>query len=903
MSIFNIPQLGYDSTFEGLYRSHREIIEAVNQIALVDVQAGASQGIYEVFRGGGVVMLGISAGTAIGFEAGGELTLTDTGETPKSRTAQTDKFVVIDNSGVAQFVEAINVLPSQVDKDIVFTGDISFSGDLSFLTSGVLAFESDSAFRDKVLELSAKFEDRLEFATASDPLPTAGITAYLYDNDSGSSFNSADPLTYLGRGAVLGATDAISSNYHITLEEFVFNESQQFFREFTNAGATAGGRYSLVDNAGATLGRGLVSYFGAVASSANQTSPINADASGLAVMTNDGVVYSGGTTGQKLFIWRYNGSTAASAWTSSENLEILGDLKSLIAHNLQSRNDRIVVAPELGNSNVLLGFGGSVGASAGIGFQYVGGATSALSVGPFDGSSLDFSLRFYDNQTMQAGTTGVARNLNADLLDGAHGATLGGSPNLVPITDATGKIHSSFIEGAEQVDELITQTSHGFVTGHVLYQQSNGDYGLASAASASANAAEAVGVVSRVIDANTFVLTYFGIIGISGFSTALGWTTNGTDEGLLPGEVYFLDTVNAGYITSGDPQIVGTVGQLRKPIAIGLSGERAFITHYVGSAVFSLDEDIINAKNLVPAGTIYNIGGANPPTGDDWLVCDGKAYASTSYPDLATEIAGRFYLEANPIPSSRSFIIPGTTTGVNADAFRGFTTGFRLRIEYENSSNGLTSAENANIDTLAFVSTGLQINLVDSAGNAYVTDFPAVNGQMEIYGRESGAVGTACFVVPDLRARGVIGTGTPDGPGGEDNMRPGEIADLFTQEPQFTTSAIAFDLTSYNPTTGLGTNSGGTPNSAGGTRVYIASTTRLTFVSVSPPQVGFSYQVFLQTRENSSSSWTTLASQSVESGFVGNVNGYVPASWQYRIVKTAGNIDLPAGIESVITTL
>lgn len=896
MSIFNITDLELASTFESWYVKNNEMIDAINQIALVDVQAGASQGLYETFRGGGVVILGISAGTAIGFDVDGALTLKDTGESTKTRTAQTDKFIVLNSSGNPQFVDSVNLLPSQVDQDVVFTGDVSFAGDLSFLSSGVLTFEAESAFRDKVLELAVKFEDRLEFATASDPLPTAGITGYLYDNDSSSAFNNADPNTYIGVGRVQGATDGINTNFHITVENFTFTENQQFFREFTSQGATAGGRYSLLDNSGGTLGRGFISYLGIAATVGDQTAPIDADRAGLAVVTNDAFAYDGGTAGQKLFIWRYNGSSVASAWTSSENIEV-NSIRSLIAGNLTSQNDRLTMFPSSGN-NFTLNLGVTVGSDSGLGLQYLGGSTNALSLGVLDSGVFTSALKLRDDLTFEAGTTGVALNLNADLLDGAQGATRGGIANTVPITDLDGKIHPSFIDGAEQVDEIITQTGHGFSRGHVLYQRSDGLYDLASANDASADAAEAVGVVSRIIDANTFVLTYFGIIGINGFSVGLGWSVDGITSGLSPGEVYFLDINEAGHITTGDPQAVGEAGQLRKVVTIGLSDNRAFITHYVGTVVFALNQDTINADSLVPVGSIFSISRETTP-GSGWLKCDGKAYLASAYPDLSPEIQGRFYIDAELVSGDDAFEIFGTTTGVGDDGVRGFVEDMQLKLEYT-KGDGSKGIQNCVVSSTTITSNGVRVNLNDFAGNPFPGNFmPGVDPTklIEVYSRSNpGQFGNPTIIIPDLRARGVIGVGDPDGNGPENNMRPGEIANTFSQTPQFETSTVEFALFNVTPSDASSLQQPGDTN-----KIYTGDPARLTFVSISPPAIGEQYQMYLQTRENSNADWVTLSSQSVPPSNVGNVNGYIPASWSYRIIKT--NIGNPSNIPVVITTL
>jgi hypothetical protein len=106
--------------------------------------------------------------------------------------------------------------------------------------------------------------------------------------------------------------------------------------------------------------------------------------------------------------------------------------------------------------------------------------------------------------------------------------------------------------GGGGTTDKVTQASHGFVLGDVLYL--NGST-YAKAIASAANTAEVVGVVSRVIDASTFEMTLSGEI--SGLS------------GLTPGEVYFLSAATAGLpdpcLPAGTSRARGDRPQTRRP--------------------------------------------------------------------------------------------------------------------------------------------------------------------------------------------------------------------------------------------------------------------------------------------------------------------------------------------------
>jgi hypothetical protein len=94
----------------------------------------------------------------------------------------------------------------------------------------------------------------------------------------------------------------------------------------------------------------------------------------------------------------------------------------------------------------------------------------------------------------------------------------------------------SFLSSASAVTESITQSSHGFVAGDVLYYTGSA---YAKAKADALSTANAVGIVSAATDVNTFVLVYAGRIS--------------TLSGLTAGVVYYVSDVTAGALTATAP--------------------------------------------------------------------------------------------------------------------------------------------------------------------------------------------------------------------------------------------------------------------------------------------------------------------------------------------------------------
>jgi hypothetical protein len=113
--------------------------------------------------------------------------------------------------------------------------------------------------------------------------------------------------------------------------------------------------------------------------------------------------------------------------------------------------------------------------------------------------------------------------------------------------------------------KTVTQSTHGFAVGDVLYLNS-GTYTKAVASSAAA--AEVVGIVSAVPTASTFTMTSVGYV--SGLT------------GLTAGTLYYLSPSSAGTLTATQPS---TVGQVIKPVFIADSTTSGYFYNMRGAMV------------------------------------------------------------------------------------------------------------------------------------------------------------------------------------------------------------------------------------------------------------------------------------------------------------------------------
>jgi len=117
----------------------------------------------------------------------------------------------------------------------------------------------------------------------------------------------------------------------------------------------------------------------------------------------------------------------------------------------------------------------------------------------------------------------------------------------------------------------VNQTAHGFAVGDVIRETSTANTYTKAQADTAANA-EVVGIVSTVVNSNSFVYTTQGI-----FTSGVPAATAGT--------VFFLSPTTAGLLTSTAPS---TVGQISKPLVTVLqSGTSGLFNNQRGITVSS----------------------------------------------------------------------------------------------------------------------------------------------------------------------------------------------------------------------------------------------------------------------------------------------------------------------------
>lgn len=191
---------------------------------------------------------------------------------------------------------------------------------------------------------------------------------------------------------------------------------------------------------------------------------------------------------------------------------------------------------------------GAAGATGATGPAGTAGATGATGTAGATGSQ---------GATGPAGAAGATGSQGATGAAGATGAT---GATGAGATGATGTAGGAGATGAtgpagEGSSTTITQTGHGLAVGDVVRVNGSGNYVLAQADS-EANA-EALGFVSEVVDANTFVLLQAGLLeaGLAG---------------LTAGTVYYLDPSTAGEITATEPAI-------SKPVLVAASATTGWV--------------------------------------------------------------------------------------------------------------------------------------------------------------------------------------------------------------------------------------------------------------------------------------------------------------------------------------
>lgn len=113
-------------------------------------------------------------------------------------------------------------------------------------------------------------------------------------------------------------------------------------------------------------------------------------------------------------------------------------------------------------------------------------------------------------------------------------------------TDITGATAELFDNNSNQV--VVAQVTHGLTVGNPVYIAASNTF--AKAVASTSGAAKVVGVVSTVVDSNSFVLATHGYVTLT---TGQWDAVTGGSGGLTPGEVYYLSPSVLGRITTTPP--------------------------------------------------------------------------------------------------------------------------------------------------------------------------------------------------------------------------------------------------------------------------------------------------------------------------------------------------------------
>jgi hypothetical protein len=201
----------------------------------------------------------------------------------------------------------------------------------------------------------------------------------------------------------------------------------------------------------------------------------------------------------------------------------------------------------------------------------------------FSGSTVKFLKKILDlnggaqiiSSTTNPSSTAVSAPAGSLLLNETSGS-------LYRKTDAGSSTNWTLV-GSGGTTNYITQSSHGFVVGDVLYYTGS-TYAKAKADADSTS--EVVGVVSEVTTTDKFILTSAGFV--SGLS------------GLTAGSTYFLSSTSAGAITTTEPT---TTGYVSKPVLLAVSTTTGYVVQHRGAVIGGGNGGITAWQSFTPVGT------------------------------------------------------------------------------------------------------------------------------------------------------------------------------------------------------------------------------------------------------------------------------------------------------------
>lgn len=256
---------------------------------------------------------------------------------------------------------------------------------------------------------------------------------------------------------------------------------------------------------------------------------------------------------------------------------------------------------------------------------------------------------------------------------------------------------------------LIAQVGHSLNLGEAVYL--NGSVYTKALASA-ANTAEVVGIVSRVVDVDSFELTLSGeIAGLSG---------------LTAGGVYFLSSAIAGLVTMLEPT---AIGQISIPLAVAKSSTSLYVDIKRGVVVGSANARTQVALANSATTSVQNVSSYDAGELAGWVHISGTAsqkfYVQAQFVKGADTIYDIAYQVVGDTPPA-GFSIAVTNAGVIQavmPTIAGFTGAF---INYALNAPAVGTNYPITVDST-------NINVVDSAPLSYRNKI--INGNFDIWQR------------------------------------------------------------------------------------------------------------------------------------------------------------------------